>query len=68
MAWKRSTLPVAKKFKSQPAAGKIMLTLLGGPKDPDLASSNFHKFGSMKEALKERRFSSDKEVIGAVQN
>jgi hypothetical protein len=27
MAWKRPTLHVAKKFKSQPSAGKIMLTL-----------------------------------------
>jgi histone-lysine N-methyltransferase SETMAR len=26
-AWKRPTSPVAKKFKSQPSAGKIMLTL-----------------------------------------
>jgi hypothetical protein len=27
MAWKRQTSPVAKKFKSQPSTGKIMLTL-----------------------------------------
>jgi len=27
MAWKRPTSPVAKKFKSQPSAGKIMLTI-----------------------------------------
>jgi hypothetical protein len=27
MAWKRPTSPVAKKFKSQPSAGKIMLTV-----------------------------------------
>jgi hypothetical protein len=27
MAWKRPTSPVTKKFKSQPSAGKIMLTL-----------------------------------------
>jgi hypothetical protein len=27
MAWKRQTSPVAKKFKSRPSAGKIMLTL-----------------------------------------
>jgi hypothetical protein len=27
MAWKRPTSPLAKKFKSQPSAGKIMLTL-----------------------------------------
>jgi hypothetical protein len=26
MAWKRPTSPVTKKFKSQPSAGKIMLT------------------------------------------
>jgi hypothetical protein len=29
MVWKRPTSPVAKKFKSQPSAGKIMLTLFG---------------------------------------
>jgi hypothetical protein len=29
MAWKRQTSPVAKKFRSEPSAGKIMLTLLG---------------------------------------
>jgi hypothetical protein len=38
------------------------------PNGPDLASSDFHLFGPMKEALRGRRFSSDKEVIGAVQN
>jgi hypothetical protein len=27
VAWKRPTSPVAKKFKSQPSTGKIMLTL-----------------------------------------
>jgi histone-lysine N-methyltransferase SETMAR len=27
MVWKRPTSPVAKKFKSQPSVGKIMLTL-----------------------------------------
>jgi hypothetical protein len=27
LAWKRPTSPVAKKFKSQPSAGKIMFTL-----------------------------------------
>jgi len=27
MAWKRQTSPMAKKFKSQPSAGKIMLTI-----------------------------------------
>jgi hypothetical protein len=30
MAWKRPTSPVAKKFKSQPSASKIMLTLFWG--------------------------------------
>jgi hypothetical protein len=78
MAWKRPTSPVAKKFKSQPSAGKIMLTLFWDmegailvhftPKGPDLVPSGFHMFGPMKEALRGRRFSSDKEVISAVQN
>jgi hypothetical protein len=77
MAWKRPS-PVTKKFKSQPSAGKIMLTLFGDmegvilvhftPKDPDLAPSEFHIFGPLKEALKRRKFSFDEEVIGAMQN
>jgi hypothetical protein len=33
-----------------------------------LAPSDFHMFGPMKEALRRRIFSSDNEVIGAVQN
>jgi hypothetical protein len=33
MIWKRLTLPVAKKFKSQPSDGKIMLTLFGDTED-----------------------------------
>ncbi|KAG7191176.1 hypothetical protein KM043_013972 [Ampulex compressa] len=33
---------------------------------PDLASCDFHIFGPLKEALKERRFASDEEVIDAV--
>jgi hypothetical protein len=38
------------------------------PKGPDLATSDFHMFGRMKKDLRGRRFSSDEEVIGAVQN
>jgi hypothetical protein len=59
MAWKRQTSPVAKKFKSQPSAGKIMLTCFGdmegeilvhfNPRSPDLTPRNFHMFGPMKE-------------------
>jgi hypothetical protein len=59
MAWKRQTSPVAKKFKSQPSAGKIMLKVLGDveyailvhftPNGPDLAPSDFHIFDPMKE-------------------
>jgi hypothetical protein len=33
MAWKRPTSPVAKKFKSQASAGKIMLTLFEDMED-----------------------------------
>jgi hypothetical protein len=29
VAWKPPTSPMAKKFKSQPSAGRIMLTLFG---------------------------------------
>jgi hypothetical protein len=69
---------VAKKFKSQPSAGKIMLRVFWGiegvilvnvaAEDPDPAPRDFHMFCPMKEALRGRRFSSDEEVIGAVQN
>jgi len=38
------------------------------PKGPDLAPSDFHMFGPIKEALRGIRFSSNEEVIGAVQN
>jgi hypothetical protein len=81
MAWKHQASPVTKKFRRQPAAGKIMLTIFVGwggmkgallvlftPKDPDLSPSDFRMFGPMKEALKGRRFSSDEEVIGEVEN
>jgi hypothetical protein len=77
MAWKRPTSPVAKKFRNQPSAGKIMRPLFWDmegvilirftPKDANLAPSDFHMFGPMKEALRGRKFSSD-EVIGALQN
>jgi hypothetical protein len=33
MAWKRPTSPVAQKFKSQPSASKIMLTLFWDMED-----------------------------------
>jgi histone-lysine N-methyltransferase SETMAR len=35
---------------------------------PDLALSDFCMFGPMKEALRGRRFSSDEEITGAMQN
>jgi hypothetical protein len=38
------------------------------PYSPNHAPSDFHMFGPIKESLRERRFSSDEEVIGAVQN
>jgi hypothetical protein len=38
------------------------------PYSPDLAPSDFYLFSPMKEAQRGRRFSSDEEVIGAVQN
>jgi hypothetical protein len=38
------------------------------PKTPDLSRSDFHMFGPTKGALRERRFLSDEEVVGAVQN
>jgi hypothetical protein len=73
VTWKCPTSPVAKKFKSQPSAGKIMLTVFCDmegailvhftSKGPDIATSDFHKFGPMKAALRGRRFSSDEKVI-----
>jgi hypothetical protein len=69
VAWKRPTSPVAKKFRSHPFAGKIMITLFWytegailvnfTPKDPDRAPSDFLMFGPVKEALRGRRFSSE---------
>jgi histone-lysine N-methyltransferase SETMAR len=38
------------------------------PSSPDLAPSDIHMFGPMKEALNGRRFSYDEEIIGAVPN
>jgi histone-lysine N-methyltransferase SETMAR len=38
------------------------------PNSPDLVPSDFHMFGPMKEAVRGNRFSSDEEVIGAVEN
>jgi hypothetical protein len=38
------------------------------PYSPDLIPRDFHMFGPMKEVLRGRRFSSDQEIIGAVQN
>jgi hypothetical protein len=68
---------VAKKFRSQPSAGKIMLTLFGNmegsilvyftPKGETVNSQNCCDVNS-KQALRGRRFLSDEEVIGAVQN
>jgi hypothetical protein len=78
VASKRPKSTVAKKFKIQPPACKIIFTLFGDmkgailvnstPKGPDTASRDFHMFGPMKEALKGRRFSSHEEEIGAVRN
>jgi hypothetical protein len=36
MAWKRPKSPMAKKFKSQPSDGKIMLTLFWDMEDANL--------------------------------
>jgi hypothetical protein len=76
VTWKRLASPVAKKFKCQPSAGKIMFIFFGDtegvilvhftPKGPDLSPSDFHMFSPMKEARR-GRFSSD-EVTGAVKN
>jgi histone-lysine N-methyltransferase SETMAR len=38
------------------------------PYSPDLAPNDFHVFGPMKEVLKGRRFPSDEDVFGLVQN
>jgi hypothetical protein len=66
MVWKRTTSPVAKKFKSQPSAGKIMLTLFWDmkgailvnfvSKGQDLAPRDFHMFGPMKKLSEEEDF------------
>jgi hypothetical protein len=38
------------------------------PMGPDLAPRDLHMFGPMERALRGARYSSDEEVIGAVQN
>jgi hypothetical protein len=38
------------------------------PKGPDLAPSDFHMFGPIKEPLRGKIFLSDEEVTGAVRN
>jgi hypothetical protein len=47
---------------------KVRILVHLTPKGPDLASSDFHMFGPVKEDLRGRRFLSDEDVIGAVQN
>jgi hypothetical protein len=74
MTWKRPISPVAKKFKIQPLAGKIMLThswdMDGAfwvhftPKGETV--NRFPYVWLRKEAVRGGRFSSDEEVIGAV--
>jgi hypothetical protein len=71
MTWKRPSSPVAKKFKTQPSAGKIMLTLFWDmegailvpftPKGETVSGQNYCERSC-------KRFSSDEEDIGAVQN
>jgi hypothetical protein len=78
VAWKRPISSLAKKFKSQPSAGKIMLTLFWGYGRRDFGSFQskgsrsllpaISTFRSIKEALRGRKFSSDEEVIGSVKN
>jgi hypothetical protein len=75
MGSKHLTSSVAKKFRIQPSAARIMRTLFWSMEDTILVhftqsmkSSDFHIFGPMKETLRRRRFSSDEEVSGAVQN
>jgi hypothetical protein len=75
--WKCPTSLMAKKFKSEPSSGKIMLTLFGDmeggilvhftPKGK-IIKSDFLMYGPMKEALRGRRSTSGEDVIGAVQN
>jgi hypothetical protein len=64
MAWKCLTSALAKKFRNQLSSGKIVLTLIRNmerailvhstPKGSDVVLSDFHVFGSMKEALRGR--------------
>jgi hypothetical protein len=77
MVWKYPASPVAKKFKSQPSFHRIMhkfwtwkarFWMEQPPYSPDLASSDFDVFGLVKEFLRGRRFSSDEEAIGVMQN
>jgi hypothetical protein len=73
VGWEGPTSPVAKKFKSQPSAGiRLCLHFFGiwkvGFWFISLQRVKSLIFGPMKEALGGKRFSSDEEVNGTVQN
>jgi hypothetical protein len=61
MAWKHPTSPVVKEFKSQPSAGKIMLTLFWNmegailvhfiPKGKTVNSQNYCERSSKREKI-----------------
>jgi hypothetical protein len=70
IAWRHPTLLVAKKFKIQPSAGKLMLThfwsmvgaiLVHFAPQGETVKSDFRMFGPVEEAIR-RRFSSREEV------
>ena len=61
-----TTLGLTPASKSVRSSAPLALTISHPPYSPDLASSDFHLFGALKENLKGRHFSSDEEVKTAV--
>jgi hypothetical protein len=54
-------------LKTQEAVTKLGWTVLSRPPySPDLAPSDFHLFGALKDAIRGKRFGSDDEVIEEV--
>jgi hypothetical protein len=68
MAWKHPGSPTKKKFKTQFSAGKVMPTVFWDffgtlCLQPRSRPSDYHLFGLLKDALRGRRFSTDREAV-----
>ena len=60
-------MPALARLRTQEAIAKFGWTVLPHPSySPDLAPSDFHLFGPLKDALRGTRFEDDKSVIRTV--